>query len=154
MQFNKVCTIPAAIERLWDFMIDAQAVSGCMPGLEEFREAGQDAFEGRVRITVGPVSLRLNGRVAVLERDRASWTAKMSAEAKDVRIAGDVKAAFTTHLTRKGDNETELSIATEAKLLGKLGEFGQSIMKKTADRYLTQFVDNIALALVKGADVH
>jgi hypothetical protein len=147
MHFSKICTIDAPIERLWDFMVDAQAVSGCMPGLEEFRAIGRDEFEGRVKIALGPISLRLAGRIEVLERDRDNWIAKMSAHAQDVRVAGEVKAVFTTRLRRRDENRTELDIATEAKVLGKLGEFGQPIMKKTADRYLTQFTDNIARAV-------
>jgi carbon monoxide dehydrogenase subunit G len=149
MLFSKICTVAAPIEELWDFMIDARAVSACMPGLEEFNEVGPDEFEGRVRISIGPISLKLAGKVAVLERDQQNWICRMSAEAKDMRIAGDVKALFTTQLTRKGEDETEINITTEAKVLGKLGEFGQPIMKKTADRYLTRFIESIASALAQ-----
>jgi uncharacterized protein len=89
----------------------------------------------------------LNGSVSVVERDRSQWTSRMSAQARDARIGGDVKAMFTTRLAKIAESETEISIDTEAKVLGKLGEFGQPMMKKIADRYITQFVANIVQAL-------
>ena len=147
MNFVKVCTIDAPIEQLWSFLADVAAVSGCMPGIEEFRALGADEYEGIVRISVGPISLRLQGRVAVLERDQEKWTARMHAKAKESRVTGEVKADFTSRLTRKDIALTELQITAEARVFGKLGEFGQPIMKKTADRYLTQFADNVARAL-------
>ena len=147
MVFSKICLVTVPIETLWEFMIDAQAVSACMPGLETFRQVTEDQFEGLVKISLGPISIRLNGTISVLERERSTWLSRMSAQARDLKIGGDVKATFTTRLVQASAYETEIRIDTEAKVLGKLGEFGQPIMKKTADRYLTQFVENITKAL-------
>src|SRR5690606_32465680 len=135
------------IDRLWDFMIDPKAVSTCLPGLEGFREIEEDKFEGTVRISLGPISVRLNGTLVVLERDRTTWTSRMRATATDISIGGDVKATLTASLTSTGNAETAIRIDTEAKVLGRLGEFGQPIMKKTADRYLTLFVDNVTKSI-------
>lgn len=146
MRFEKTCTIAAPIDRLWNFIVDARAVSACLPGLDEFRQTGTDSYEGRVRLSVGPISLRLLGRIVVMEHDRTNWAARMSAEAKDARVPGDVKAELTTRLA-PAEGGTSMEIVTEAKILGKLGEFGQPIMKKTVDKYLTQFAENISRAL-------
>lgn len=147
MVFNKTCTVPTAVDRLWGFITDAQKVSACMPGVESFREVEPDRFEGSVKMALGPISMRLSGVIDVQERDAETRTVRMSAQARDVRIAGDVKATFVTILAAIGENETEIRIDTEAKVLGKLGEFGQPIMKKAADRYLTKFIENIVQAL-------
>jgi uncharacterized protein len=147
MIIEQKCLLPIPIERLWDFLIDAPAVSKCMPGIEEFSEASPDEYEGRVRIKVGPISLRLQGKVVVVERDRERWTAKMKAEGGDVRIAGGVTAILTMTLAPTQQSETELNVMTTATVLGKLGEFGQPIMKKSADRIIQQFVQNVIDAL-------
>jgi carbon monoxide dehydrogenase subunit G/mannose-6-phosphate isomerase-like protein (cupin superfamily) len=149
MRFDRVSTVRAPIDRLWDFMIDGQAVSACMPGVEEFRAFGDEVFEGRVRLSFGPISLALVGTITVAARDRANWTACMNAVAKDVRIAGDVMASFITQLVARSSDETELRIAVDAKVLGKLGEFGQPMIKKTVEKYLGSFVDNISAALAE-----
>lgn len=157
MNFEQTCTVPVPVERLWDFMIDAPAVGACMPGIESFTAVGPDQYAGKVKIKVGPIALRMEGSVVVTERDRGTWTARMHAEGQDKRIFGGVKADLTMRLMPQGDASTGLVVRTDATVLGKLGEFGQPMMKKTADRILMQFVDNIvarlqAPAATAGAD--
>ena len=147
MIFEQKCRLPVPIGKLWEFMVDAPAVSACMPGIEEFTATDTDRYCGRVRIKVGPISLRMEGDVAVTERDRKSWTARMTAEGRDRRVAGGVKANLTMILTAKSADETELNVVTDAAIFGKLGEFGQPIMRRSADRLLQQFVDNIVRTL-------
>jgi len=42
---------------------------------------------------------------------------------------------------------TELRIHTEASILGKLGEFGQSVMRRKADQIVAEFAKNAALEI-------
>jgi pimeloyl-ACP methyl ester carboxylesterase len=147
MIFEQRGAVPVPVARLWDFMIDPMAVSACLPGVEAFSALDPDHYEGTVRIRLGPISLRLRGRLSVLSRDRESWTAQMSANAREHRMASGVEARMTVSLVPLGAAETELRVRTDAKILGKLGEFGQPIMRKTADRLLQQFVDNMIARL-------
>lgn len=150
MIIEQKCIVPIAIAPLWDFMVDAPAVSRCMPGVEEFSITGVDEYQGKVRVKVGPISLLLEGRVTVDERDQDRWTARVTAEGRDVRIVGGIVAKLTVCLTQKDEVETELSVLTNATVLGKLGEFGQPIMRKSADRIMQQFVQNVVEAIGNG----
>ena len=49
-----------------------------------------------------------------------------------------------------GPNETELTIHTESSILGKLGEFGQAVMRKKADQIVEEFAKNMAKAINAG----
>jgi carbon monoxide dehydrogenase subunit G len=40
-------------------------------------------------------------------------------------------------------NQTELLVDTDVNILGKIGEFGQPIIRKKADSMLKEFVENI-----------
>ena len=42
-----------------------------------------------------------------------------------------------------GPKETELVVETDVNILGKIGEFGQPIIRKKADQMLQEFVENI-----------
>ncbi len=42
-----------------------------------------------------------------------------------------------------GPKETELIVETDVNILGKIGEFGQPIIRKKADTMLQEFVGNI-----------
>ena len=43
-----------------------------------------------------------------------------------------------------GPAETELVVETDARLLGRLGEFGQPLIRKKADAMLADFTRNVA----------
>jgi carbon monoxide dehydrogenase subunit G len=45
-------------------------------------------------------------------------------------------------------NQTELVVETDVNILGKIGEFGQPIIRKKADSMLKEFVENIKKQLI------
>jgi len=57
--------------------------------------------------------------------------------------AGAVKGRTTMELKELGPKETELVVETDVNILGKIGEFGQPIIRKKADQMLREFVENI-----------
>ena len=70
----------------------------------------------------------------------------MRAEANDRRRAGGIRARM--HLTRLPDEAgTRVRIDTELAVLGKIGEFGQPIIRSKADRMLEEFAGNLGAAL-------
>jgi carbon monoxide dehydrogenase subunit G len=58
-----------------------------------------------------------------------------------------VNAKATMTLVPKGDAETELQIHTDASILGKLGEFGQAVMRRKADQVMAEFAANMSREL-------
>jgi uncharacterized protein len=144
MIIEQRCTIPVPADRLWQFMLDVSAVSRCLPGVDEFVATGDDQYGGAMKVKVGPISLRLQGRITLGERDADKRVARMTAEARDPRVPGSVKAKLTMTIVPTTATETELHLHADAAVLGKLGEFGQPVIKKSADRIVAEFAQNIA----------
>ena len=144
MNFEQQATIPASRETLWDFLMDVPSVATCVPGVQAVtpREDGQ--YAGEMRIRVGPISLTLQGVMAIQERDRENWKASMHGEATDRRVGGGLNATAQMTLIEQGAAETRLVIQTDARLLGKLGEFGQPLIRKKADQMMAEFARNVA----------
>lgn len=140
-------TIPAPAEKVWDFMMDVPAVSTCVPGIEEVTEISPDNYRGVIGIRVGPIGLKLHGKVALVEQDRENWRARMDVEATDRKIPGAVTAKATMTLTPRDDGQTDVAIHTDASILGKLGQFGQAVIRKKADQILAEFASNMSKKL-------
>ena len=71
MTFEHRCTVPVARETLWNFLMDVQQMASCVPGTSEVaaKEGGEaEAFTGRMRVTVGPIGLTLQGVMTIQER--------------------------------------------------------------------------------------
>ena len=142
MIVDQKATIPAPVEDVWAFVNDIPAVSRCVPGVEEFSKIDDDNFEGALKVRVGPIGVRLQGKIVVVERDQENLTSAMNVSATEKRINSTVSARATMRLVPLSERETELNIHTEASILGKLGEFGQAVMKRKADQMVAEFAKN------------
>jgi carbon monoxide dehydrogenase subunit G len=143
-------TIHAPIDRVWEFVNDMAAVSKCVPGVESFEKVDDDNYLGALKVRVGPIGVTLNGKVIVVERDRENYRSRMDVQAAEKRLNSAVSAHATLSLVSLSESETELQIHTESSILGKLGEFGQAVMRKKADQLVGEFAKNMAKAIDAG----
>jgi uncharacterized protein len=144
--FTQECVIPVERERLWDFMMEVPRVARCVPGVEAVEAVDTGAYRGSLKIQVGPIRLALEGIITVEEQDRDAWRARMRAEANDRRLGGGIRARLGLTLA-PGESGTRLRIDTDLAILGKIGEFGQPVIKKKADTLLAEFARNLQSAL-------
>ena len=68
----------------------------------------------------------------------------MRAEGRDKGVGGEVTANVVITLIERGTDSTELVVHTDANVLGKLGEFGQPVMRKKADTIMKEFAGSIS----------
>lgn len=148
MKFSQSAQIPIACEPLWDFLMDVPKVAKSLPGVESVSKIDDTTYEGSLKVRVGPISLNLQGKIIVEEQDRENWRAKLRAEAKDRMAAGAVSGKTLMTLKELGANQSELAVETDVNILGKIGEFGQPIIRKKADSMLKEFVENIKKQLI------
>ncbi len=143
MKFNQRAVIATAREPLWDFLMDVPKVAQSLPGVEKVEQLDPDTYQGTLKIRVGPISINLQGKIIVEQRDRDNWRATLRADASDRMAAGAVKAKTTMELKELSPTETEMSVDTDVSIMGKIGEFGQPIIRRKADAMLKEFVENI-----------
>jgi carbon monoxide dehydrogenase subunit G len=146
MTFIQQCVIPVERERLWDFMMEVPRVARCVPGVEAVEAMDTGAYRGSLKVQVGPIRLALEGVITVEERDRDAWRARMRAEANDRRLGGGIRARLGLTLV-PDDTGTHLTIDTDLTILGRIGEFGQPVIRKKADALLAEFARNLQSAL-------
>ncbi len=144
MNFAHSCTVPVARATLWDFLMDVPQMAACVPGVSEVVATGEDRYTGRMKVTFGPIRLTLQGELRIQELDQSNWRAVGKAEANDRRVGGGVHISAALTLVEQEAAQTHLSIQTEARLMGKLGEFGQPVIRKKADKIVAEFARNIA----------
>ena len=151
MKFQQQVVIPVDPERLWDFLMDVAKVARSLPGVDSVSQIDDATYQGVLKVRVGPISLNLQGKIIVESRNRESHSASLRMEASDRLAAGGVKGKTSMQLRPLGSMETELQVETEVNILGKIGEFGQPIIRKKADTMLKEFVENIKKQLTEKA---
>jgi len=144
MHFENKATIPVNRDTLWDVLMNMEQVARCLPGVESIQAIDQDNYNGTLKMRVGPIGLKLEGKVSVTERNRDTWQAGMRAEGNERGVGGAVKADIGMRLSEAGPSQTELLVTTDAQVMGKIGEFGQPVMRKKADSMMQDFAKNIS----------
>lgn len=143
MKFTQSAQIPVPREPLWNFLMDVPKVAKSLPGVESVSQIDDTTYEGKLKVRVGPIVLNLQGKIFMEENDKQNWRATLRAEAKDRMAAGAVNGKTRMVLKEIGADQTELLVETDVNILGKIGEFGQPIIRKKADSMLKEFVENI-----------
>jgi carbon monoxide dehydrogenase subunit G len=143
LKFTQSAQIPVAREPLWEFLMDVPKVAKSLPGVESVSKIDDTTYEGALTVRVGPIKLNLQGKIIVEEQSKENWRAALRAEAKDRMAAGAVNGNTSMVLKEIGANQTELLVESDVNILGKIGEFGQPIIRKKADSMLKEFVENI-----------
>jgi carbon monoxide dehydrogenase subunit G len=144
--FTQECLIPVERQRLWDFLMDVPKVGRCVPGIETIEAVDGSAYRGGLKVQVGPIRLSLQGTITVEEADGNAWRARMRAEANDRRLGGGIRAHLRLALS-PAEAGTRVQIDTDLAVLGKIGEFGQPVIRKKADALLEEFVRNLRSTL-------
>jgi len=148
MKFEHSATIAAPIEQVWAFLMDVPSVAKCAPGVESVEPLGDDRYRGTLKISVGPIRLALQGDVYIVEKDEVARKASMRADAADRRAGGAVKAVINMTLGEtEGVQGTQLRLETDAQVMGRIGEFGQPIIRKKAEQMMNEFAKNLEQAI-------
>jgi carbon monoxide dehydrogenase subunit G len=147
MIIEQQLVIRAPAARVWQFTMDLPSIAECVPGFQAIERLDDDTYVGSVKAQVGPVSVRLSGKVWVAERNHDELLAKMNVEAADKRIRGAVTAKMLMRLESGGDGTTAMAVHTDAAILGKLGEFGQAVVRRKTSQVMEQFARNVSVKL-------
>jgi len=147
VKFEHTVELPAARDRVWAFVMDVPSVAKCVPGLEGLEDLGGDKYRATMKVRVGPIGLALKSDLSIVEKDEAAGRAVLAVDAADKRIGGAVKAQMTMELGGTSPASTTLKIVTDAQVLGRIGDFGQPIIRKKADQTVGEIVENMKKAL-------
>jgi carbon monoxide dehydrogenase subunit G len=147
VKFDQTIDLPeASPDRVWAFVMDIPSMAKCIPGCDGVEELGNNHYKATVKIKVGPIGLALASDISIVEKDETNRTASLLVEAADKRVGGAVKATMSMKLTPEGDG-TKLEVSTDANVMGRIGDFGQPIIRKKADQTLQEVAANLRKAL-------
>ena len=145
MKIANEFTVSAPIEDAWDVLTDLEQVIPLMPGAQMTGREGDDVL-GKVKVKVGPVTSEFSGRVHFVEQDGDVYRAVIDGKGKEARGTGNAAATVTAQLHDAGDH-TRVTVDTDLKIVGKLAQFGSSMLQQVSEKLLGQFVDSLEAKL-------
>ncbi len=145
MKFQHRIPVQTSPDWLWDYVTEIPNVVSCIPWISDLRQVGDNAYEAKVKIAVGPISLSMDGKLIVEDLRPEERVGILRAEATDRKAAGRVHARIIVRLEPRDSHTTDLIVDTEATIAGKIGEFGQPILHRKADSMMHEFAKNLAI---------
>jgi carbon monoxide dehydrogenase subunit G len=133
-------TIDAPIQQVWDFLIDIERMSLCLPGVEQVEQTGEKTYSGVVTIKVGPISTSFQGEVNILEEDPPNRL-RAKLQGRDRKTASMVTGEFSSEITALDEEVSQVDYKFDIKIRGRLGQFGQAVILDTSKQLTNAFVE-------------
>ena len=127
--------------------MDIPHAAFCVPGMEELVSDGDGLYQVRLQARVGPIGLTFSGTIQLVGQDPSQYEARFRVEGADRRVGGSFKSDMTLRLSPQSAGQTELAITADTTFMGKLGEFGQPVIRRKAGSTIEQFANNLAQQL-------
>ena len=137
MKLENRFTVPVPVDEAWRVLLDVERVAPCMPGATLTSVDG-DAFEGTVKVKVGPINLTYGGKARFVSKDDATHVAVIDGSGKETRGTGTAKALITCRLIDQGET-TDVEVDTDLNVTGKPAQFGRGVLADVSGKLVDQF---------------
>ncbi len=140
MDFTGRYVIPAPPETVWEAIQNTEILRACIPGCESLEKTGDNAFEARATLKIGPVKATFKGKVT-LEEMEPPRRCVLRGEGQG-GVAGFAKGEAEVLLAPE-NGQTALTYTAKANIGGKLAQIGQRLIdgaaKQIADDFFSRF---------------
>ena len=126
-------------EMVWQALQDPDVLASVMPGGEEFKEVGENEYEGKLKIRVGPVMGKFSGKIKLSDIvEPSSYTLSVDGRG----TPGFVMANGSMHLTGQ-DETTDMIYKGTAQVGGRIASVGQRLMDASAKSIIRQSLEGL-----------
>jgi carbon monoxide dehydrogenase subunit G len=138
MIFDGKIDLGVPVQKAWDFLIDINKFSTCLPGIDEIKQIDDKTFDGIISATVGPISGKFSFRSTIVE-SRPPDQMVVRTEGSDSVTKSTVNADMTVDLRGISENKTEMDYRADIKIKGRLAILGDMVLRATATLILQEF---------------
>jgi hypothetical protein len=143
--------IAAPRQRVWEALNDPAVLQAAIPGCESVERTGEDSFQAKVSVKLGPMSAKFGGKVQLTNiNPPVSYT--IGGEGQGGAM-GFAKGGADVSLEEDGLHATVLRYNVKAQVGGKMAQLGARLIDSTAKSMADQFFDRFAAQLAPVAPV-
>lgn len=137
MQIAADYKFQAPVPRVWDLLMNTDALAGCIPGCRGLTPIGENRYEAELGVAIAAISGQFKGTVA-LEQMQPPHSYRLVVEGSG--RPGFVKGQAQVTLAPDGDG-TRVTIDARADVGGTIARVGQRLLEGVArtmtDRFFT-----------------
>jgi len=124
----------AAVEEVWEAVLDPAVLSNSLPGMQNLESVGENKYKAFMKVRMGPVQGNFNGTVELVDLNPPSGY-HILLDASGAQ--GFVKGEGDLKLTEQ-NGSTELAYSGTAQVGGKIASVGQRLVESSAQALIQQ----------------
>ena len=141
MELENSFEVPAPADRVWEFLLDLERVTPCMPGAELEELVDERTWKGSVTIKLGAVKLSYASTVVIEERDDAARRVVLKASGREKRGKGMANATIDSSVEPGANGVTRVTMATNLTISGAVAQYGRGMIADVSKRLTDEFAN-------------
>lgn len=125
---------------MWRYITDPAIMGGCIPGCNSIVVTGENSYQAKIEVKVGPIKAKFGVDVEVTEEVEPDQIVSTTRGEEGGR-ASVISANNFLKLSDSAGGGTDVYYSSDVTISGRLGKYGHGIMKKVAKKLSDKFVD-------------
>ena len=142
MNFEGKVTLHAEQAVVWEFLLDVDQFSACMPGVEKVTKSDEHTFSGSMKAKVGPLSGEFDFRARIVESVPPTQLRAL-VEGTDTFTKSTVTSEVDILLTAIEPEKTELTYKAIVDIDGRLAIIGEMVLRPTGSQLIQAFFKRV-----------
>lgn len=125
--------------KVWDLLQDPEVLAKALPGTERLMRAGDDRFEGVMKVSVGPVTAAKFDVAVTLTDKVAPERFTMHIDGKGG--VGHTRGTATIALAEQGAGQTLMQYSSDVQVGGKIAAVGQRLLESVSKSMMAKALE-------------
>ena len=134
--------VPIAIKSAWDFFMNIESLARCMPGLKKVEAIDDKTYRCTIEAKVAYLKFNFNGDFAITS-EYPPMRVESVVKGEDRKFFSTLKSANLMELEAICKDVTMVNYKIDVNIFGRLGTFGQRIIRGKAEQIAQEFIRNV-----------
>lgn len=135
MDISATYIFNAPAEKVWNTLMDPQALASCVPGCQSLEPTGENEYQAVVNVGMGPIRGNFTAKVAMTEANPyTSYRLSLSGNSSIGFGSGESQITLNEQ-----DGKTTVTVVSQAQAGGSIARVGQRMMESAARTLLDRF---------------
>ncbi|MGI8804030.1 MAG: SRPBCC family protein [Solirubrobacteraceae bacterium] len=139
--FSHTFSVPKPIDQVWNTMTQLDQVLPMVPDTSVTEGTGAKVT-AQIKLRLGSMTMQYTGPAEIIEKNDASHSAVMTAQAREKGGQGNADARVAIQLTSAGGS-TNGTLKSSINVTGKAAQMGEGMVGPVTDALIKGFVANL-----------
>jgi carbon monoxide dehydrogenase subunit G len=135
VQISGSYVFQAPVARVWDLLMDTDAIAACVPGCQELTPVGDDRYRAKLSVAISAVTGNYDATIALEE--------KTPPHGYTLRVDGQGRPGFVKGVSRvqlvDQDGSTRVEVTADVQAGGAIARVGQRLLEGVGRTMMNRF---------------